>query len=183
MFSTIYFSVSGIIQNILHIQIITVWSLNSGGYFGVSLLHLELNPAPVLFHFPAPDSLDVVLHCEPTYLQLDIPRSLIGDDFHPSELHFAGENNDPLCRAFYSGGSYITLNSSLTGCGTVYSVSYGCGKSCASFHQASVIPTPYPHLSITYLSLLINTYHTYQCSKFLTLDFRNFTVVAILLFL
>lgn len=100
----------------------------------------EANSVTTLSLFPVPTSSDILLHCEPSNFQVDIPRTIIDDDFSPSELHFAGDANDRQCRAFYNGESYISLNSSLTGCGTVFLASYGYGHQ--SHFPISITPLP-----------------------------------------
>ncbi|KAJ8022860.1 MAM and LDL-receptor class A domain-containing protein 2 [Holothuria leucospilota] len=63
---------------------------------------------------------EISLHCGPTSFQVDIPMQLLPDDMQPNDLYLSKDPFDPRCRGFQNGNYYFSLNSSLTGCGTVY---------------------------------------------------------------
>ncbi|XP_071829431.1 scavenger receptor cysteine-rich domain-containing protein DMBT1-like isoform X50 [Apostichopus japonicus] len=122
----------------------------------------------------APVDLEIVLHCEASYFQVDIPTAFIGGDFHPSEIHLAGDANDPQCRGFYNGGSYISLNSSLTGCGTVY-----LENSTYSFYKNAVININNNNSVIEYMSLQIPL--TCQYDRFKKLQSHFVTISDVII--
>lgn len=65
---------------------------------------------------------EIVLLCGPTSFQIDIPRQLVEASFPATGLYLMGDAVNPNCRSF-ANYPYISLNSSLTECGTEYTVS------------------------------------------------------------
>ncbi|KAJ8022472.1 MAM and LDL-receptor class A domain-containing protein 2 [Holothuria leucospilota] len=61
---------------------------------------------------------DIILRCGSTSFQVDIPKQLIDGTYYAYEFYLSGDPHDYSCRGFYNGDLYISVNSSLTGCGT-----------------------------------------------------------------
>lgn len=60
----------------------------------------------------------IILSCGPSSFQVDIPKQLIDGTYYANDFYLSGAPHDYNCRGFYNGNLYISLNSSLTGCGT-----------------------------------------------------------------
>lgn len=60
----------------------------------------------------------IILRCGSSSFQVDIPKQLIDGTYYANDFYLSGDPHDYNCRGFYNGNSYISLNSSLTGCGT-----------------------------------------------------------------
>ncbi|KAJ8040728.1 Deleted in malignant brain tumors 1 protein [Holothuria leucospilota] len=60
----------------------------------------------------------IILRCGPSSFQVDIPKQLLDGTYYANDFYFSGDPHDYSCRGFNNGNLYISLNSSLTGCGT-----------------------------------------------------------------
>lgn len=69
---------------------------------------------------PYPSEEDMVLRCASSSFQVDIPKHLIEGNYSASDFYLSGDPNNSACKGFYNGAWYISLNSSLTECGTQF---------------------------------------------------------------
>ncbi|KAJ8022720.1 MAM and LDL-receptor class A domain-containing protein 2 [Holothuria leucospilota] len=67
-----------------------------------------------------PNEEDVVLRCASSSFQVDIPKNLIEGTYIASDFYLSGDPDNSECKGFYNGAWYISLNSSLTECGTQF---------------------------------------------------------------
>ncbi|PIK60264.1 hypothetical protein BSL78_02826, partial [Apostichopus japonicus] len=103
---------------------------------------------------------EIVLRCGPTSFQIDIPRKLVEDSFETTGLYLLGGDGNPGCMSF-DNHQYISLNSSLTGCGNQYT-----DNSTHSFYSNTVVNHDNnTNMIVEYLSLQIPFTCEYDRSK------------------
>ncbi|PIK41295.1 zona pellucida domain-containing protein 1 [Apostichopus japonicus] len=103
---------------------------------------------------------EIVLLCGPTSFQIDIPRQLVEASFPATGLYLMGDAVNPNCRSF-ANYQYISLNSSLTECGTEYT-----DNATHSFYTNSVVNHDgNTNMIVEYLSLQIPISCDYDRSK------------------
>ncbi|XP_071828952.1 scavenger receptor cysteine-rich type 1 protein M130-like isoform X6 [Apostichopus japonicus] len=114
---------------------------------------------------------DIILHCGPTFFQVNIPKQLVGSSAHARDLYLGNNPYNVNCQGVFNG-DYITLNSSLTGCDTNYSENQN-----QSIYRNTIMNTDSD--IVVYLAVEIPIICQYDRSKQLQSHFKTISDVIV----